>query len=93
MLESLIAAEAIAESDGAVTVVVVVSVVVASVEDVLPPQAVKKAATVKTSNNFFIVFIFLDFKIYTLIRLFKKGNPLKKFFSKLIWVTFPFCKY
>lgn len=55
MLVSVAAAEAIAESEGAVTIVVE-SVVVVSVEvESLPPQAVKKAATVKTSNNFFIV--------------------------------------
>jgi len=50
------------ESIGAIVVsvdvtVVVVSVV-ASVLEELPLQAVKKAATVKTSNNFFILFNF-----------------------------------
>ena len=55
---------------------VVESVVVASVEDELPLQAVKKAATVKTSNNFFILFNFRFLNISYLYPYFKKVTQL-----------------
>jgi hypothetical protein len=50
--------ESIGAAVVSIVLTVVESVVVASVEDDLPLQAVKKAATVKTSNNFFILFNF-----------------------------------
>ncbi|MGN6533217.1 MAG: hypothetical protein ACTHK0_15850 [Ginsengibacter sp.] len=46
-----------------------------SVLDELPLQAVKKAATVKTSNNFFILFNFRFLKYFLFIPAFKKSNP------------------
>lgn len=46
-----------AESEGAGALTIAESEgVVVSVEVVLPPHAVRNAATVKTSNNFFILF-------------------------------------
>jgi hypothetical protein len=50
--------ESIGAAVVSVEVTVVVESVVASVLEELPLQAVKKAATVKTSNNFFILFNF-----------------------------------
>jgi hypothetical protein len=63
-------------------VTVVESEVLVSVLDELPLQAVRKAATVKTSNNFFILFNFRFLKYFLFIPAFKKSNPLIKVFLK-----------
>jgi hypothetical protein len=58
-----------------------------------PLHAVKKAATVKTSNNFFILFNFRFLNISSLYLYFKKVTLAGKFFYKFFWVTFPFYTY
>jgi len=49
----------------------------------LPLQAVKKAATVKTSNNFFILFNFRFLNISSLFRFLKKVTRAFKIFLKM----------
>jgi hypothetical protein len=72
-------------------VTVVESVEFVSVLEELPLQAVKKAATVKTSNNFFILFNFRFLKYFLFIPAFKKSNPSdKSFFKKLFGLLFHF---
>jgi len=76
----VVSVTALVESIGAIVVSVdvtdVVESVVASVLEELPLQAVKKAATVRTSNNFFILFNFRFLNISCLYPYFKKVTQL-----------------